>query len=72
VNRGPTFVSEMPIHSGPGPAEPITGEDERQAEPAAVRGADLRQQLRWVPLTAGLATLIIGLGYIAEGLLPGL
>jgi len=37
-----------------------------------VRGADLRQQLRWVPLTAGLAALIIGIGYIAEGLLPGL
>jgi lysyl-tRNA synthetase class 2 len=73
VSRGLTFVSEMPNHSGPGPAEPIiAGEDERQAESAAVRGTDLRQQLRWVPLTAGLTTLIIGLGYIAEGLLPGL
>ena len=73
MSRGLTFVSEMPNHSGPGPAEPIiAGEDERQAESAAVRGTDLRQQLRWVPLTAGLTTLIIGLGYIAEGLLPGL
>ncbi len=58
--------------NGPGPAEPITGEQERLAEPAAARGTDLRQQLRWVPLTAGLAALVIGLGYIAEGLLPGL
>jgi lysyl-tRNA synthetase class 2 len=72
VSRGLTYLSEMTDHSGPGPAEPITGEDERQAEPAVVRGTDLRQQLRWVPLTAGLAALIIGLGYIAEGLLPGL
>src|SRR5215472_1334663 len=62
----------MTHRSGLGPAEPLTGADERQAEPAVVRGTDLRQQLRWVPLTAGLAALIIGLGYIAEGLLPGL
>ena len=72
MSRGLTFLSEMTDHSGPGPAEPITGEHERQAEPAVVRGTDLRQQLRWVPLTAGLTALIIGLGYIAEGLLPGL
>ena len=72
MSRGLTYLSEMTDHSGPRPAEPITGEDERQAEPAVVRGTDLRQQLRWVPLTAGLAALIIGLGYIAEGLLPGL
>jgi lysyl-tRNA synthetase class 2 len=64
-------MSEMTHPSGPGPAEPVTGTDER-AEPAVLRGTDLRQQLRWVPLTAGLAALIIGLGYIAEGLLPGL
>jgi lysyl-tRNA synthetase, class II len=72
VSRGLTYMSEMTHHSGPGPAEPVTGTDERRAEPAVPRGTDLRQQLRWVPLTAGLAALIIGLGYIAEGLLPGL
>jgi lysyl-tRNA synthetase class 2 len=72
VRRGLTYMSEMTQHSGPGPAEPLTGADERRAEPAVERGTDLRQQLRWVPLTAGLAALIIGLGYIAEGLLPGL
>ena len=72
MSWGLTYLSEMTHRSGPGPAEPVTGTDERQAEPAVVRGTDLRQQLRWVPLTAGLAALIIGLGYIAEGLLPGL
>jgi lysyl-tRNA synthetase, class II len=72
VSRGLTYMSEMTHHSGPGPAEPVTGADEQRAEPAVVRGTDQRQQLRWVPLTAGLAALIIGLGYIAEGLLPGL
>ncbi|HSR86407.1 MAG TPA: phosphatidylglycerol lysyltransferase domain-containing protein [Streptosporangiaceae bacterium] len=69
---GLTYLSQMRDHSGPGPAEPLTGASERQAEPAVVRGTDLRQQLRWVPLTAGLAALIIGLGYVVEGLLPGL
>jgi len=72
VSRGLTYLSEMTHPSGPGPTEPTTGADERQAGPAVVRGTDLRQQLRWVPLTASLAALIIGLGYIAEGLLPGL
>jgi lysyl-tRNA synthetase class 2 len=72
VSRGLTYLSEMTDHSGPGPAEPITGAHDLQAEPAVVRGTDLRQQLRWVPLTAGFAALVIGLGYIAEGLLPGL
>jgi len=62
----------MTHSSGPGPAEPVTGADEQQAEPAVIRGTDLRQQLRWVPLTAGLAALVIGLAYIVEGLLPGL
>jgi lysyl-tRNA synthetase, class II len=72
VSRGLTFLSEMRNHSGPGPAEPTTGADERQPEPTVVRSTDLRQQQRWVPLTAGLAALVIGLGYIAEGLTPGL
>jgi lysyl-tRNA synthetase class 2 len=40
--------------------------------PSLQRAADLRQQLRWVPLGAGLMALIIGLGYIIEGLLPHL
>ncbi len=40
--------------------------------PSPQRGADQRLQLRWVPLCAGLMALIIGLGYIIEGLLPHL
>src|SRR5215469_15717971 len=64
-------MSEMTQPSGPGPAEPTTG-DERRPEPSVVRGTDLRQQLRWVPLAAGLMAFVIGLGYIIEGLLPGL
>jgi lysyl-tRNA synthetase class 2 len=62
-------MSEMTEPSGPGPAEPTTG-DERRREPSVVRGTDLRQQLRWVPLATGLMALVIGLGYIIEGLLP--
>ena len=64
-------MSEMTEPSGPAPAEPTTG-DEQRREPSVVRGTDLRQQLRWVPLAAGLMAFVIGLGYIIEGLLPGL
>jgi lysyl-tRNA synthetase, class II len=51
--------------------------EERPAQRSApsaspMRGLDLRQQLRWVPLCAGLAALVIGIGYIVEGLLPHL
>jgi lysyl-tRNA synthetase, class II len=62
-------MSEMTEQIGPGPAEPETG-DERRAEPSVIRGTDLRQQLRWVPLAAGLMALVLGVGYIIEGLLP--
>jgi lysyl-tRNA synthetase class 2 len=72
VRRGLTLLSEMTDHSGPVPAEPETGDDERQSQPLVVRAADQRQQLRWVPLTAWLMALVIGLGYIVEGLLPHL
>jgi lysyl-tRNA synthetase, class II len=71
VSRGLTYMSEMTEPSGPGPAEPTTG-DERRREPSVARGTDLRQQLRWVPLVAGLMAFVIGLGYIIEGLLPSL
>ncbi|HUC26936.1 MAG TPA: phosphatidylglycerol lysyltransferase domain-containing protein [Streptosporangiaceae bacterium] len=69
MSRGLTFMSEMTQHIGPGPAEPETG-DVPQAEPSVIRGTDLRQQLRWVPLAAGLMAFVIGVGYIIEGLLP--
>jgi lysyl-tRNA synthetase class 2 len=45
---------------------------ERSAQPSFVRGIDLRQQFRWVPLVAGLMAFVIGLGYIIEGLVPHL
>jgi lysyl-tRNA synthetase, class II len=66
------FMSEMTQKSGPGRAAPITGDDEPIPAPPAGRGTDLRQQLRWVPLTAGLVAFVIGVGYIIEGLLPHL
>jgi lysyl-tRNA synthetase, class II len=62
-------MSEMTEQIGPRPAEPETG-GERRAEPSVIRGTDLRQQLRWVPLAAGLMALVLGVGYIIEGLLP--
>jgi lysyl-tRNA synthetase class 2 len=61
----------MTEHTGLEPAKPPTG-DERRAEPSFERAADLRQQRRWVPLAVGLMAMIIGFGYIVEGLLPGL
>jgi len=45
---------------------------ERPPQPSVTRGVDLRQQFRWVPLVAGLMALVIGLGYIIEGLVPHL
>ena len=62
----------MTDHSGPEPAEPKTGEDERQSAEPAASGTDRASSCRWVPLTAGLTSLFIGLGYIVEGVLPGL
>ncbi len=69
MNRGLTFLSEMTDHNGPGPAEPRTGEAERQS---AGRAVDRRQLRRWVPLTAGVTSLFVGLGYIVVGINPGL
>jgi lysyl-tRNA synthetase class 2 len=68
VSRGLTYLSEMTDQSGPGPAEPITGDEDRLE---AGRVLDRRQQRRWVPLTAGLTSLVLGIGYIIDGLLPG-
>jgi len=64
-------VSEMMESNGSG-AKTQTEIREWPAEPAVVRGTDLRQQLRWVPLCAGLMAFVIGVGYIVEGLLPHL
>jgi lysyl-tRNA synthetase, class II len=65
-------LSEMTQQIGPGPAEPRTGEDDRPAASPSGRAVDRRLQRRWVPLTAGVMSLVIGLGYIVEGVAPGL
>jgi lysyl-tRNA synthetase, class II len=70
-------MPEMSESSGSGPTRAQTGVTEEPTEqsassPSVARVSDLRQQLRLVPLGAGLMALIIGLGYIVEGLLPHL
>ncbi len=70
-------MPEMTESSGSGPTRTQAGVKEKPAEqpaasPLLARASDLRQQLRWVPLGAGLMALVIGLGYIFEGLLPHL
>ena len=67
-----TYLSEMTDQSGPGPAEPTTGDDERPTASPLAHAVDRRLQRRWVPFTAGLMSLVIGLGYIVEGIAPGL
>ncbi len=68
MSRGLTYLSEMTDHNGPGPAEPRTGDDEQPAG----RAVDRRQLRRWVPLTAGVMSLLIGIGYIVVGVNPSL
>ena len=82
--RGSTDMSEMTDDSRPELAEPFSGaraqnagaRAERQAavlapppegDPAG-RPPDRRHQRRWVPLTASLLALAVGLAYIVEGL----
>src|SRR5258708_4792070 len=62
-------MSEMTDHSGPGPAEPRTGDDARHS---GGRALDRRQLRRWVPLSAGVTSFVVGVGYIAVGVNPGL
>jgi lysyl-tRNA synthetase, class II len=65
-------LSEMTEESGPGPAAPRSGDDERPNGSLSARAHDRRLRHRWVPLTAGVMSFIIGLGYIIEGIAPGL
>jgi len=69
-------VMTEPSGSGPTRAQAAVQEQQPPQQsatsPSLARGSDLRQQLRWVPLCAGLMALVIGLGYIVEGLLPHL
>jgi lysyl-tRNA synthetase, class II len=72
VSRGLTHLSEMINRSGLPPAEPITEDEELSSSPPAARVLDRRQERRWVPLLTGLMAMVIGLGYIVEGVDPGL
>jgi lysyl-tRNA synthetase, class II len=62
----------MTERSGPGPAAPTSGADERSAKPFATRPPDRRHQRRWVPVAAGWLALLIGLADVIEGAVPSL
>jgi lysyl-tRNA synthetase class 2 len=62
----------MTDQSGSVPPRTQSSVVERPEQPSVNRGVDLRQQLRWVPFGAGLLALVIGLGYIIQGLVPHL
>jgi lysyl-tRNA synthetase class 2 len=63
----------MTEQSGPGPAAPLTGDDDRpeRSDGQTARAIDRRQQRRWVPLIAGLLSFVLGILYIVEGISPG-
>jgi lysyl-tRNA synthetase, class II len=58
--------------AGPRPGAPASGDVSRPGTPLAVRPPDRRHQRRWVPLTAGWLTLVIGLADVIEGAVPSL
>jgi lysyl-tRNA synthetase, class II len=62
----------MAERAGPGPGAPASGDVSRPGTPVAVRPPDRRHQRRWVPLTAGWLTLLIGLADVLEGAVPSL
>jgi lysyl-tRNA synthetase, class II len=66
-----TYLSQMTDRIRPGTAT-TAGHDNRPAGPSVPRAADRRLQHRWIPFTAGLMSMLIGLGYIIEGIAPGL
>jgi lysyl-tRNA synthetase class 2 len=68
VIKGLTYLSEMTDRSGPGPAAPISGDEERHVRPPVTRPPDRRQQRRWVPVTAGWLALLVGLANIMLGI----
>src|ERR1700677_1204213 len=61
----------MTHRSGPLVAEISAGDGEpRPGAPG--RAPDRRQQRRWVPLMVGTLSMLIGLLYIVQGVLPGI
>ncbi len=81
--RGGTNLSDMTDRSEPGQAAPAApgepggarprtagqagGETASAGRQAPARPPDRRHQRRWVPFTAGLLALLIGLSYVLEG-----
>ena len=65
-------MSDMTDPTGQVPSGTHSSVADRPPQLSVPRGVDLRQQFRWVPLGAGLLALVIGLGYIIEGLSPHL
>ncbi len=72
-------MSELTNRSGLTMAEPGANGDRWDTlpparppvRPAGERAPDRRQQRRWVPRTVRLLSMVIGLFYIVQGLLPG-
>ena len=62
----------MAERGGRGPGATPSGDVSRSGKPLAVRPPDRRHQRRWVPLTAGWLTLVIGLADVIEGAVPSL
>jgi lysyl-tRNA synthetase class 2 len=62
----------MTERSGPGPAAPTSGDDDRFARRFAIRPPDRRHQRRWVPVVAGWLALLIGIADVIEGAVPSL
>jgi lysyl-tRNA synthetase, class II len=62
----------MTNRSGIAPAEPVVAGDKLESSAPFARPIDRRQERRWVPLLVGLMALVIGAGYVIEGVYPGL
>ncbi len=69
---GPDQLSDMTNRTGIAPAEPTVADGELAPLAPFARPIDRRRERRWVPLVIGLMALVIGLGYILEGIDPGL
>jgi lysyl-tRNA synthetase, class II len=78
VTRGSTYMSEMTDSSGPEQAELVVDGAVQDTDTPAAQGSanppepagrplDRRHQRRWVPVTAALLALLLGLAYIIEG-----
>ncbi len=62
----------MEQRNQPGTAERASTAGDKAPSPSSARPLDLRRQRWWLPFTAGLTALLVGIGYILEGVDPGL